>query len=222
MPQVITVIDLGGANCYLVTSGAGFCLTDTGFVTRRGDLEKALERAGCRLGNLSLVILTHGDLDHAGNAAYLQKKFGAKIAVHTYDAGMAERGDIGINRKARPDRQAFVFRVISKVVALFVRGNTFEVFKPDWVITEEMSLAEYGFEARVVHLPGHSKGSLGILTAAGDLFCGDLLYHLWGKPQCLYIDDLAAFNASLDKLKQLKVKTIYPGHGKPFPPGAVL
>ena len=77
MPQVITVIDLGGANCYLVTSGAGFCLTDTGFVTRRGDLEKALERAGCRLGNLSLVILTHGDLDHAGNAAYLQKKFGS-------------------------------------------------------------------------------------------------------------------------------------------------
>jgi hydroxyacylglutathione hydrolase len=212
------VINLGGVNCYLVKTAASYILIDTGFVTKRGDLEKALERAGCQPGTLSLVILTHGDVDHAGNAAYLQKKFGAKIAVHTYDAGMVERGDMGINRKLRPDRLDFVFRLMSKGVALFFPGGQFEVLNPDVVFTEEISLAEYGLEARVVPLPGHSKGSVGVLTAAGDLFCGDLLYHLWGKPQCLYIDDMAAFTASLDKLKRLKVKTIYPGHGKPFPP----
>jgi len=27
-----------------------------------------------------LIVLTHGDFDHIGNAAYLSKKFGAKIA----------------------------------------------------------------------------------------------------------------------------------------------
>jgi hydroxyacylglutathione hydrolase len=165
MAQELQIIDLGGVNCYLVKTAAGYILIDTGFVTKRGDLEKALERAGCRPGRLALVILTHGDVDHAGNAAFLQKKYGAKIAVHTFDAGMVERGDMGINRKLRPDRLDFVFRLMSKGVALFFPGGPFEVLNPDVVFTEEISLADYGFEARVMPLPGHSKGSVGVLTA---------------------------------------------------------
>ena len=31
------------------------------------------------------------------------------------------------------------------------------------------------------------------------------------------MDDLSAANASVEKLKKLRVKTVYPGHGKPFP-----
>jgi len=29
--------------------------------------------------------------------------------------------------------------------------------------------------------------------------------------------DLTAANASIEKLKSLKINTVYPGHGKPFP-----
>ena len=31
------------------------------------------------------------------------------------------------------------------------------------------------------------------------------------------MDDLSAANASVEKLKNLRIKTVYPGHGKPFP-----
>jgi hydroxyacylglutathione hydrolase len=46
-----------------------------------------------------LIVITHGDFDHIGNAAYLRQKFGAKIAMHADDVGMAERGDMFWNRK---------------------------------------------------------------------------------------------------------------------------
>jgi hydroxyacylglutathione hydrolase len=222
MTQTFQTIDLGGVNCYLVKTEAGFILIDTGFATKQASLEKELERAGCQPGNLPLVILTHGDSDHADNAAFLQKQFGARIGMHADEAGMVEQGNMSWNRKARPDKISPVFRMMMGVMSFFVRERKFETFTPDIFLDENQSLDEYDFEARVYRLPGHSKGSLGILTAAGDLFCGDLLYNLWGKPKCLYIDDSAAFQASLKKLKQLNVKNIYPGHGKPFASELVL
>ena len=38
--------------------------------------------AGCKLGSLKLIVLTHGDFDHTGNAAYLRHKYAIKIAMH--------------------------------------------------------------------------------------------------------------------------------------------
>jgi glyoxylase-like metal-dependent hydrolase (beta-lactamase superfamily II) len=31
------------------------------------------------------------------------------------------------------------------------------------------------------------------------------------------IDDMADFHASIEKLKSGRIRTVYPGHGKPFP-----
>ena len=216
VPQEIKPINFGGVNCYLVKTGTGYILIDTGFPSRRAALEKELSSAGCQPGNLKLVILTHGDIDHAGNCAYLREKYSTKIAMHSSDSGMVERGDMSWNRKAKPDKFSIIFRIMS-LMSFFFRPGKFDIFKPDLTIDEGFNLSEYGFDAEVLHLPGHSKGSLGILTSGGDLFCGDLLYNIFGKPGIRFIDDLADFNASIEKLKGLKIKTVYPGHGKPFP-----
>ena len=69
-------------NCYLVRTSDGFILIDTGRTNKRGVIEKELEKAGCQPENLALIVLTHGDFDHCGNAAYLRKKFGTQIAMH--------------------------------------------------------------------------------------------------------------------------------------------
>ncbi len=66
-------------------------------------------------------------------------------------------------------------------------------------------------------MPGHSRGSIGILTAHGDLFCGDLLENIKRPKLTSLMDDLAAAQASVEKLKSLEVKTVYPGHGAAFP-----
>jgi glyoxylase-like metal-dependent hydrolase (beta-lactamase superfamily II) len=216
MSQEIKTIDFGGINCYLIKAGDGYILIDTGFPAKCTDLEKELESAGCKPGSLKLVVITHGDHDHAGNCAYLQEKYGAKIAMHADDVGMVERGDMSWNRKAKPDKISMIFRIMGLIAPLFKPGK-FETFRPDLTIDESFALSPYGFDAQVLHLPGHSKGSIGILTSGGVLFCGDLIYNFFGKPGCLYINDLADFYASVEKLKSFKINTVYPGHGKPFP-----
>jgi glyoxylase-like metal-dependent hydrolase (beta-lactamase superfamily II) len=201
---------LGPVNCYLIETKTGYVLIDTGCSNKRTELEKELRRAGCKPGDLKLIVLTHGDFDHTGNAAYLREKFGTRIAMHHDDSGMVERGNMFWNRR----RGNVLLGMIARI--LFGFGKS-ERFKPDLYVDEGYDLSDYGFDAKVLHIPGHSKGSIGILTADGDLFCGDLLENK-DKPILKSImDDLTAANASVEKLKSLEIKTIYPGHGKPFP-----
>ncbi|MHB1413948.1 MAG: MBL fold metallo-hydrolase [Chloroflexota bacterium] len=219
MSQGIRTIGVGNVNCFLVRTDDGFVQVDTSLPGKRADLEKELAAAGCRPGDLNLIVLTHGDYDHAGNAAYLREKYGARVAMHSADSGRVERGDWNWGMKAKPDR----FRTVFRVVSLFIRPGKFDTFVPDIYVEDGQSLAEYGFDARVLHLPGHTRGSIGVLTAGGDLFCGDLLDNMFGRPELhFYIDDLAAANASVEKLKRLGIGTAYPGHGKPFPMGRFL
>ncbi|HLY28913.1 MAG TPA: MBL fold metallo-hydrolase [Aggregatilineales bacterium] len=199
-----------GVNCYLLETGLGYVLIDSGWSAARSDLDTELLNAGCKPGMLSLIIQTHGDLDHAGNAAYLRNKHAAKIAIHEADAGMVERGDMSWNRKANP-----LVRILFSLPP--GRLSKEDRFSPDILLANETDLAGYGLDARVVYLPGHSKGSIGILTTKGDLFCGDLLTNT-GKPALNSImDDKGAGAASLEKVRSLGVRTIHPGHGKSFP-----
>jgi glyoxylase-like metal-dependent hydrolase (beta-lactamase superfamily II) len=164
---------------------------------------------GCQPGSLKLVLLTHGDFDHIGNAAALRSVFGSKIAMHREDAAMAERGDMFVNRK-RPN---ILIRALIPVFAGF--GKT-ERFTPDILIEEGYDLSPYGFEARVISLPGHSKGSLGVLTAGGEFFCGDLLENTSEPAFGSIMSDSRDAEASAARLKRLSIRTVYPGHGRPF------
>jgi hydroxyacylglutathione hydrolase len=67
-----------------------------------------------------------------------------------------------------------------------------------------------------VHIPGHSSGSIGVLTAGGHLFCGDLLTNTGGPVLNQIMDDPAAARASVERLRSLHIDTVYPGHGGPF------
>ena len=197
-------------NCYLVRTGDGFILIDTGRTNKRGAIEKELESAGCQPGNLTLIVLTHGDFDHCGNAAYLRKKFGTQIAMHKDDSGMVERGDMLWNR----NKQNILIRIIFK---LFFRLRKSDRFKPDLYIDKGYDFSGYGFDAKVLDIPGHSKGSISILTATGDLFCGDLLANVDKPDIWSIIDDSVAAHDSVEKLRSLQINTVYPGHGQPFP-----
>ena len=219
MQPDVQTISLGGVNCFLLRAADGFVLVDTGFPNKRADLEKALSEAGCHAGNIKLILITHGDYDHTGNCAYLREKYGVKIAMHAADAGMVERGDMTWNRNAKPAKLSAFGRAIiffGGVMSRLSKSASFETFSPDFTIDENFDLSGIGLDARVIQIPGHSKGSIGILTPAGDLFCGDLLMNVNCPRVHFLIDDLETYNASLEKLKSLGVKTIYPGHGKPF------
>jgi glyoxylase-like metal-dependent hydrolase (beta-lactamase superfamily II) len=199
----------GTVNCYLVETGTGFVLIDTGASNKRDELERELASAGCKPGNLALIVLTHGDFDHTGNAAYLCDKFGAKIAMHQDDSGMAEHADMFWNRSSGNA----IIRFLAPILFGFRKANRFE---PDFHVDEGYNFSEYGFDAQVLSLPGHSKGSIGLLTAGGDLFCGDLLESTDKPATNSIMDDPEACESSLEKLESFEINLVYPGHGKPF------
>ena len=136
--------------------------------------------------------------------------------MHTADSGMAEHGDQTWNRKARADRISPFGRLII-FLSSRMKNLPLEAFTPDVLLTDGQSLAPYGLDASILSLPGHSKGSIGVLLADGSLFCGDLLMNIFQPNIHFMVDDSADLAASLEKLRRLPVKTVYPGHGKPFP-----
>ena len=197
-------------NCYLIKTDNGFVLIDTAQARNRATVQKELNNAGCQPGNLNLIVLTHGDFDHCGNAAFLRTEYKTKVVMHVADCGMVERGDMFWNRK-QPNR------VMSIFTPLLFRLSPANRFTPDLYVKEGDDLGEFGIHAEIIELPGHSKGSIGLLTENGDLFCGDLLGNL-GKPEIWsLIDDREAAKASVEKLKGKAINRVYPGHGRPFP-----
>src|SRR5208283_3860096 len=76
------------ANIWLLedSSGRKF-LIDSGHPIERPALLANLWMAGIRSpGELTAILLTHRHSDHAGNAAWLRKRYGARVICHEYDA----------------------------------------------------------------------------------------------------------------------------------------
>ncbi len=210
--DLITTIDMGMANAYLVRAGDGFVVIDTGMPMQWNEFESALKKAGALPDKLKLVVLTHGDIDHAGNAASLQKRYGAKIAMHRGDAEMVEKG-------ALPAREIKTVRgrIIMLAGKLMGERNALPLFTPDVLLDDAQSLKAYGLAATVVPLPGHTKGSIALLTSGGDLFIGDMVFNFSEPETPIFVQNDAELKASYSRLVTLDAKTVYPGHGRPFP-----
>jgi len=216
MPTEIIPIRSSGVNCYLVTaSNGGFVLIDTGLSMGRAHIVKELENAGCQPGKLNLILITHADPDHTGNAAYLRRMYATKIAMHPAEVKAAETGNMLYNRKSQASLTWSIF-------SIFKPGKS-DRFTPDFTVEDGQDLSSYGLEAKVIHLPGHTAGEIGILTMQGApsqgsgqaLFCGDMLMERENGPRLGY-GNPPDFKDSLEKLKGLEIKTFYPGHGRPF------
>jgi glyoxylase-like metal-dependent hydrolase (beta-lactamase superfamily II) len=192
-------------------------LIDTGFPFQRSQLEAELERQGCRPGNLKVIVITHGDIDHTGNCAYLREKYGVRIAMHEGDTEMCMKDGITRERGKMPTDFPLLLMVLWLARGFLAFGlgqlawrKPFEAFEPDLLLEEGQSLTDYGFDAKILHTPGHSKGSISVLTDDGNLICGDAFSNAWGR--IINSTD----EGGLKRMKELGIETFYPGHGKPF------
>jgi glyoxylase-like metal-dependent hydrolase (beta-lactamase superfamily II) len=229
MEQEIIRIDLQGVNCYLGKEGDKFILFDTGghmtmdkqFTNRREPLIKELEKAGFNENNLSLILLTHGDNDHTANAAFIREKYKTKIAMHAGDKKLVENPTIDDLMTSFNYRSLFLRNSFVAMKDLIVKVtnktlDNFDKFTPDILVDEGFDLAKYGFQAKVVNLPGHTDGSIGILTNSGELIAGDTFVNI-SKPEIASnANNFKQLRASVKKLKSMNIKTVYPGHGAPF------
>ncbi len=178
--QEIIRIDLNGVNCYLGKQEGQFILFDTGghivldkqFDNRYELLIKQLKEHGCTPDNLNLIVLTHGDNDHVANAWALKKQYGARIAMHQGDRELVEKPNITMVMDTFHYRST-IFRIVMKFMKNKIRGvmlkvlDDYKCFTPDILLVDGDSLAEYGFDGQVLHLPGHTPGSIAVLTPGG-------------------------------------------------------
>ncbi len=225
----IAQIELDGVNSYLLKAGDGFILVDTGghlimdkeFTNRRSLLRQKLEAAGCGENNIKCILLTHGDNDHTCNAAYFRKLYCTKIAMHENDRELVEQPSLPQWMKSFRYRSVLfriVFRILNKKIKTVTQKtlDDFEPFSPDILLTDGFDLSPYGLSANVLHTPGHTPGSVGILLENGDFISGDTFANIKKPETAANGYDFGLLQESTDRLKKYGVKKVYPGHGKAF------
>jgi hydroxyacylglutathione hydrolase len=209
MDEETQQIDLGFVNVYLVKAGDRSILIDTGVAQQWSRLETELLQVGVLPAHLKLVLITHGDYDHTGNCAELQQKYHAKVAMHPGDVEMIKTGR-HVNRQARGLLGKLFLWLGTRM------GGNFRLFEPDILLKDGQDLTEYGLTARVIHTPGHTKGSIAILTADGRLFAGDTVSNRSKPESAPFIENEQELQDSLKIQKGTGARMVYPGHGKPF------
>ena len=213
----IIKIKLSFSNAYLVKDRKAI-LVDAGAPNEADKILAAVKKAGVREQDIALLLHTHGHFDHAGSTAELKRRLGMPVAVHANDAFMLREGR---NGEIKP--RNLEARLIAALIP-----NSFERSEPDILIEQELSLGEFGVDAKILFTPGHTRGSISII-AGQDAIIGDVLMGGWLGGAWLgahpnyhyYIDDLEQLHASLNKIMDLKPARLHVGHGGPLSLAAV-
>ncbi len=197
-------IRCGFVNCYLLKGESGSVLVDTG----SSDCFEQVERA-CEGEELRLIALTHGHSDHTGNAAALARRFHVPIAMSGLDKELLSYG-WSQPLKSRGVRGRLLLMASKKGM----KEKHGPDFTPDIELSEGDSLSEYGVDARVVGLGGHTLGSVGFVFDGG-VIVGDALFNVPKPGSSLIYHDKAAVEYSARKISELGSIMVYFGHGKP-------
>ena len=105
-------------------------------------------------------------------------------------------------------------------IVLFASIRSFQIdaippFLPSVFLEDGDSLESYGISAKVVSLPGHTDGSIGLDVNRTDLIVGDALMNMFSPTvSILYHNKLTMLN-SVRKIEAFVPRIIHFGHGKP-------
>jgi glyoxylase-like metal-dependent hydrolase (beta-lactamase superfamily II) len=157
-----------------------------------------------------VAVATHAHADHVGSFHEFPERWGPQIEADAF-ASMADEKTYAeefrglaepVSRKPFPGWRAARFRLTpAPLTRRLGEGDT-------------VDLGNRIF--RVLALPGHSPGSIGLWDAAsGTLFSGDAIYEgeLYDR---LPDSDPQAYRATMRRLLALPARLVHPGHGESF------
>jgi hydroxyacylglutathione hydrolase len=184
---------------YLI-DGKRVCLIDTGVAGAEKDISIALRELDKNLSDVEMIILTHSHPDHMGAASSIKKNSGAQVWAHPNERTWIEDVECQARERPVPGFAGLVGGSVP-VDRLLADGDL-------------MSLGG-GLTFSVLHTPGHSSGSISLLSEEnGILFSGDLV------PQtgCIPIyEDVIALAQSLARIAEIENLTaLYSSWGDPL------
>lgn len=229
--ELPTPLPVGPVNAYLI-DGDPLTLVDVGPKTSdvQAMLESAVGSAGYRIEDIRRVILTHGHVDHFGNAMWVVERSGAQIFANPADgpkfAGerwVAE--NLGKHFTLAGMPPTFLNAFIDRMRAIRALVDPITTFQP---LQDGDSVAVGSESLRVLHCPGHSIGHICLFHQEGTLIAGDLLLEgISPNPIVEFSQDgrriptLPQYLHSLRRVLLLNCELAYPGHGGPMTnPGA--
>src|SRR5512136_918887 len=190
-------------------SSQNLSLIDAGLIGKGGYKIQSIQKAGIELSAIKRIIMTHTHLDHIGCLSEILKQIPwAELWVHRSEADLLEQGDeraiYGMDmfrgfcqEQFGLEQGAFKFQVNRKL-----RGG------------ETLNLDGTAWE--VIHIPGHSMGSIGLYHRPMKILIpGDVVYadHAIGRFD-LYGANPSELKNSLIRLAELEVDILLPGHNR--------
>jgi glyoxylase-like metal-dependent hydrolase (beta-lactamase superfamily II) len=179
-------------NTYLI-DGPTRVLIDPGHAAFFGHVEQGLREAGLEPGDLDLIVCTHGHPDHLEAVAALRSR-SVLFALHEAEWQWIETA-------GRPMSASL--------------GIDLERLAPDVFLAEgELTLG--GMTLQVLHTPGHSPGSICLyLPGPKVLVTGDVVFSGGIGRTDLPGGSGERLKGSIERLMELEVDHLLPGHGEP-------
>jgi len=210
-------IKLGICSCYLIGGSKGIVMVDAGTPGKIRSFKRKLARLHIHPEDIKLIVITHSHFDHAGSAKEIRDLTGARILIHKFEKEYLEDGGFimpkGVNLNGKITRP---------LIFPFLKRIRFPRPKADLLVDNDgLSLHEFGLDGNIIHTPGHTPGSLSVLLNSGEAFVGCMAHNNFpfrlnpGLPT--YAKDIDKVIESWKMLIDKGARTIFPGHGNPFP-----
>ncbi len=154
--------------------------------------------AGARIEGVEpkVIILTHCHFDHCAAVEEIQRETGCEVWMSREEARFFERG--------RRESSAADFFGVEVDLG-------FEITR---VLSEGDEIGVGKKKYRVVLTPGHTPGSISLYEPkGGSLISGDTLFVDGVGRSDLPGGDENALLRSLERLSEMEIKNLYPGHG---------